>query len=89
MKITIEPIELNGKDRILQKYSEIEQFLIKESVKPPIKEIWVPNDFDRKVNELQGANDYASSRGEYEALAKNIYFPEEIETSIVFSTMVR
>jgi len=38
---------------------------------PPIKRVIVPNDFDEKVNEIQGTNHYQSLRG-HRAVAKNV-----------------
>lgn len=39
---------------------------------PPITHLIVPNDFDEKVNKIQGTGNYHSKRGGHLAVAKNI-----------------
>jgi len=49
---------------------------------PPICGIWVPEDFDATINELQETDNYRSERCQI-AVAKNVYVGDE--TALVFS----
>lgn len=53
---------------------------------PPIKCVIVPNDFDEKVNEIQGTNHYQSYRGGHVAVAKNVITNDGVY--LVFSKLL-
>lgn len=82
MEIIVETGTQQQKEEIREELSCIEQIAGVVSPPPPIKQLIVPADFDGKVNELQGTNDYKSRRGQV-AVAKNIEIEDGI--SLVFS----
>ena len=83
MKIVIEIGTEAQKELIANELNVVKVFCENMPDPPSICEIWVPENFDQKVNELQGSNDYISNRGDNIAVAKNIYIGNE--TALVFS----
>lgn len=82
MKIVIE-VGTEEQKKIIADELEVIQIYVETSPDPiNVCGIWVPKDFDGKVNELQGTSNYVSDRGQL-AVAKTITTSEGIH--LVFS----
>lgn len=78
MDIIVE-IGTNEQNQLIRKELEIIQNVYSSFKLPnPLKQIVVPDNFDTKVNEIQGTSDYSSKREATIAVAKNIVKDEGI-----------
>lgn len=82
MKIVIEIGTEEQKELIANEIGIIKEICERLQDLLPICGIWVPADFDKTINELQGTSNYISERGHL-AVAKNVQVGDE--TALVFS----
>lgn len=85
MEITIEVGTEEQKELIRQELAFFVELCETMENPPKINGIWVPSDFDKTVNTLQGTTDYLSER-EHLAIAKNVI--QEQGTALVFSPLL-
>lgn len=85
MKIVIEIGTEEQKELIANEVGIVKEICEGMPDPPPICGIWVPENFDKTVNELQGTSNYISERGHI-AVAKNVHVGDE--TALVFSGML-
>lgn len=82
MKIVLEIGTEKQRQLIADEFGIIGEICKDLSNPPPICGIWVPDNFAKTVNELQGTNNYIAER-RHVAIAKNFYVGNEI--ALVFS----
>lgn len=85
MEINIEIGSSEQKELIASEFEFVRDLCEQFESPPSICGIWVADDFDKTVNELQGTNNYTSNRG-HVAIAKNVYVGDE--TALVFSKIL-